>query len=108
VTSKRHATVELAFEALPLAHLFDVVVASGDAARDKPYADPLLHALVRLDASPAEACYVGDAPVDVEAARAADIHSVAVSWGGLFPFEQTLAAGPDTAVHTVEELLAVL
>src|SRR4051812_24785686 len=92
VTSKRRATLELAFATIPLAHLFDVIVGSDDVERSKPDPLPLLHALERLDARPDDVVYVGDAPVDVEAARAAGIHSVAVTWGGLFPVAQTLAA----------------
>jgi pyrophosphatase PpaX len=108
VTSKLRKTVDLAFETLPLAQLFDVVVGSGDTTLHKPAAEPILHALERLGAAPADTAYVGDAPMDVEAARAAGVHAVAVTWGGLFPAEQTLAARPDAVAHTPEELLALL
>jgi pyrophosphatase PpaX len=108
VTSKLRKTVDLAFETLPLAHLFDVVVGSDDTAAHKPDPAPILHALERLGAAAGEAAYVGDAPMDVEAARAAGVHAVAVTWGGLFPAEQTLAARPDAVAHTPEELLALL
>jgi pyrophosphatase PpaX len=108
VTSKRRSTVELAFATLPLAHLFDVVVSSGDTERLKPDGAPLLHALERLGATPEQAAYVGDAPMDVEAARAAGVYAIAVTWGGLFPVADTLAARPDAVAATVEELLALL
>jgi pyrophosphatase PpaX len=107
VSSKRTAMVELAFGLLPLGH-FDVIVGAEDTERQKPDPLPLLHALERLGASPQEAVYVGDAPVDVECARAAGIHALAVTWGGLFPVAQTLAAQPDAVAHRVEELLALL
>src|SRR3954454_15726033 len=108
VTAKLRKTVELAFATLPLAQLFDVVVGADDTATHKPDPAPLRHALERLGASPADAAYVGDAPMDVEAARAAGVHAIAVTWGGLFPAEQTLAARPDAVAHTPEELLALL
>jgi pyrophosphatase PpaX len=108
VTSKRTATLELAFATIPFAQLFDVIVGANDVERHKPDPLPLLHALERLDAMPGDAVYVGGAPVDVAAARAARVHSVAVTWGGLFPVAQTLAAEPDTVVGTIDELLAVL
>jgi pyrophosphatase PpaX len=108
VTSKKRFTVDLAFETLPLAHLFDVVVASDDTPVHKPDPEPILHALERLGAAPADAAYVGDAPMDIESARAAGVHAVAVTWGGLFPAEQTLAARPDAVAHTPEDLLALL
>jgi pyrophosphatase PpaX len=108
VTSKRRATVELALATLPLAPFFDAIVGADDVARHKPDPLPLLHALEALGAAPAEAVYVGDAPVDVEAARAAGVHAIAVTWGGLFPVAQTLAAQPDGVAHTADELLALL
>jgi len=108
VTSKKRFTVDLAFETLPLAHLFDVVVASDDTAVHKPDPEPILHALERLGGTPADAAYVGDAPMDVESARAAGVHAVAVTWGGLFPARETLAARPDAVADTPEDLLALL
>src|SRR5205085_6336668 len=78
VTAKRQATVALAFRVLPLAHLFDAVVASDDVERNKPHPDGILRALELLGATPEEAAYVGDSPYDVEAASRAGVCSVAV------------------------------
>jgi len=109
VTAKRHATVELAFAALPeLEPFFDVVVGSEDTARHKPHPDPVLHALDRLRAEPGEAAYVGDSPFDLRAARAAGVHAVAVTWGGIHDEERLRAERPDTVVHAAEELLDAL
>jgi pyrophosphatase PpaX len=108
VSAKRRTTVDLAFAVLPIQQLFDVVVGSEDTERHKPDPAPLLHALDRLGARPEDAAYVGDAPMDVECARAAGVHAVAVTWGGLFPVAQTLAAAPDAVAHTPEELLALV
>src|SRR2546423_3678394 len=82
VTAKRQVTVGLAFHVLPLAHLFDAVVASDDVERNKPYPDGILRALERLDARPEEAAYVGDSPFDVGAAEPAGGHAGAGGWGG--------------------------
>jgi pyrophosphatase PpaX len=108
VTAKRRATVELAFATVPLGHLFDVVVGGDETDRHKPEPDPLLLALQRLGAEPDETAYVGDAPFDVRAARAAGIHSVAVTWGGIHPRERLEAEHPDAVVDTAEALLEVL
>jgi pyrophosphatase PpaX len=108
VTAKRGATVELAFAVLPLRDYFDIVVAAEDVERHKPAPDPLLVALERLDAQPDEAVYVGDSPFDVAAAKAAGVHSVAVTWGGIYGEEALQAGGPDTIVATTQELLDVL
>jgi pyrophosphatase PpaX len=108
VTAKRHKTVELAFGVLPLARYFQTVVGVEDTGRSKPHPDPLLLALERLGAGPSEAAYVGDAPFDVAAAKAAGVFSVAVTWGGIHSEERLRAAGPDALVHDAEELLDVL
>lgn len=108
VTAKRGATVELAFAVLPLRDYFDVVVPADDVERHKPAPDPLLVALERLGVEPDDAVYVGDSPFDVAAARAAGVHSVAVTWGGIYTEEALRAERPDEIVSTPRELLDVL
>jgi pyrophosphatase PpaX len=108
VTAKRQATVGLAFRVLPLAHLFDAVVTSDDVPRGKPNPDGILRALRLLHAGPDEAAYVGDSPFDVEAAKRAGVHAVAVGWGGIHTREKLEAAQPDVFVETAEELLGRL
>ena len=108
VTAKRRVTVELAFENVPLGHLFEIVVGGDETKRHKPAPEPLLLALERLGAQADETAYVGDAPFDVRAAKAAGIHAVAVTWGGIHARERLEAEGPDAVVDTAEELLGVL
>jgi pyrophosphatase PpaX len=109
VTAKRHRTVALALDRFPeLRDHFDVVVGYEDTQRHKPDPEPVLVALERLDASPAEAAYVGDSPFDIRAAKAAGVHAVAVGWGGIHPDERLLEEEPDAFVRTPEELLDVL
>jgi pyrophosphatase PpaX len=108
VTTKRRRTVELAFAALPLERYFDVFVASDDTRRHKPHPEPLLLALERLGRAPEEAAYVGDAPFDVEAAKAGGLLAVAVTWGGIHSRERLEAAEPDAIVSKPEGLLGVL
>jgi pyrophosphatase PpaX len=108
VTAKRHATIELAFEAVPELGVFDVIVASDDTQRHKPHPEPILRALELLDARAEDAAYVGDSPFDVRAAKAAGVFAVAVSWGGMHPRERVAAEEPDAFVDTAEELLGRL
>jgi pyrophosphatase PpaX len=108
VTAKRRQTVELAFARLPIEHLFDVVVGSDETERHKPDPDPLLRALDRLDARAEEAAYVGDAPFDIKAAKAAGVHAIGVTWGGIHARERLEAEAPDALVDTPEELLGHL
>ncbi|MBD0337860.1 MAG: HAD-IA family hydrolase [Thermoleophilia bacterium] len=109
VTAKRLATVRLAFEVIAgLEEFFDTVVGSDETERHKPQPDPILLALDRLGADPATAAYVGDSPFDVQAAKAAGVHAVAVTWGRIHDEERLAQEEPDALVHTAEELLAAL
>jgi pyrophosphatase PpaX len=106
VSAKRRATVGLAFARVEIGHLFDVVLGGDDSERQKPAPDPLLNALALLDASPAEAAYVGDSPFDMQAAKAAGVFAVGVTWGGIH--DRTGLGDADAVVDSPEELLAVL
>jgi pyrophosphatase PpaX len=106
VTAKRRATVEIAFGRLPLAHLFDTVVGGDETERHKPDPQPLLLGLERLGASPERAAYVGDSPYDMQAANAAGMFAVGVTWGAIHDRERL--ADADVVVDRPEELLDVL
>ena len=108
MTAKRRATVELAFSFLPLERFFDVVVGSDDTERHKPDPEPLLHALEQLGAEPEQAAYVGDSPFDIRSAKAAGVHAVAVTWGGIHLRDRLEAEEPDAIVTTAEELVGAL
>jgi pyrophosphatase PpaX len=108
VTSKRRATVELAFAVLPLRDYFDVMVTAEETEHHKPHPEPLLLALDRLGMPPEATAYVGDSPFDVRAAKAAGVTAIAVTWGGIHSAERLANEQPDALVHDAEELHAAL
>jgi pyrophosphatase PpaX len=109
VTAKRRATLALAFEVLPqLEAYFDAAIASEDTERHKPHPQPLLAALERLDETPSRAVYVGDSPFDVQAAKAAGMGAIAVTWGAIHPRERLERERPDAVVDTCEQLRGCL
>ncbi len=108
VTAKRRATAELAFASVPLGHLFEVIVGGDETERHKPDPEPLLLALERLGVEATEAAYVGDSPFDVRAARAAGVHAIAVTWGGIHERSRLEPEEPDAIVDSAGELLDVL
>jgi pyrophosphatase PpaX len=108
VTAKRRATVELAFARVPLGHLFETVIGGDETQRHKPHPEPLLLAAERMHVEPSECAYVGDSPFDIRAARAAGMHAVAVTWGGIHDREKLEREEPDAIVDTADELYGVL
>ncbi len=109
VTSKRRFSVEMALNSFPdLRNAFDVFVTMEDTTEHKPRPAPLLKGLELLGDVPSKkAAYVGDAPFDVAAARAAGITSVAVSWGA-FTGEALRAAEPDYLFEDLDSAVEFL
>jgi pyrophosphatase PpaX len=108
VTVKSRVTVELTFRLLPLGSFFETVVTGDDVERHKPEPDALLLALERLGGEPGSAAYIGDSPFDVQAAKAAGMGAIAVTWGGIHGRERLEPEQPDALVDRPGELLGVL
>jgi pyrophosphatase PpaX len=109
VSSKLGETVRRGMAVAGLPEV-EVVVGLGETMEHKPHPAPLLEGARRLGVAPeevsAETCvYVGDAWVDVAAARAAGMASVAVTWGAGSPEE---LAEADHLVTDVARLRALL
>jgi pyrophosphatase PpaX len=108
VTSKRRLSVEMALKNFPgLRNVVDRFVTLEDTAEHKPNPEPLLRALELLGVPKERAAYVGDSPFDVEAAKAAGLASVAVSWGA-FSEDRLREAEPDHLVTDIRSAVDVL
>jgi pyrophosphatase PpaX len=109
VTSKRRLSVEMALKNFPgLRDVVDRFVTLEDTTQHKPNPEPLLRGLELLGGIPKEsAAYIGDSPFDVQAAKAAGLTSVAVSWGA-FSEDRLREAEPDHLVPDIESAVDVL
>lgn len=107
VTSKGIAVAGRGLDLFGLRPYFDVLVTFEDSTRHKPHPDPLFVACERLGIKPAESVYVGDARWDIEAARAAGMRSVGVTWGAGTE-EEIAAAAPDWTVNSMSEIGALV
>jgi pyrophosphatase PpaX len=82
VTSKRRRGGRQGLRALGLDDCFEVEIYGDEVTRPKPAPEPVLAALAGLGVEPSpRVSFVGDAIHDVEAGRAAGVHTTAVSWG---------------------------
>ena len=109
VTSKRRTSVEMALNNYPdLRGVVDRFVTLEDTREHKPHPEPLWRGLELVgDVPKEEAAYVGDSPFDVEAAKAASLTSVAVSWGA-FSEDRLREAHPDHLVPDIQSAVDVL
>jgi pyrophosphatase PpaX len=107
VTSKTLPITELAFAQIDFAPLLDVVVTSDQTAQHKPHPEPIYEALRRLERPSSGACYVGDSPYDMQAAHAAGVDAIGVTWGA-FTADELRVESPVAIVHTVDQLAEVL
>jgi pyrophosphatase PpaX len=107
-TSKMLDAVLLAYGVVPgLEQSIDAMVTIENTATHKPGPEPIEHALELLGRSAEGAVYVGDAPSDLQAARAAGVAAVGVTWGA-FPYEGLASERPDAIATTPAELSAIL
>lgn len=82
VTSKRRGGGEQSLRAIGLHECFGVTIYGDEVTRPKPAPEPVLAALAGLGLAPSRrVTFVGDATHDLDAGRAAGVHTIAVSWG---------------------------
>ncbi len=81
ITNKPEAFTVPLLEALGLAGHFKLIVSGDSLPRRKPDPLPLLHTCERLGVAPREAVLVGDSANDAEAARAAGMPVICVTYG---------------------------
>jgi pyrophosphatase PpaX len=107
VTSKLRETAARGLALCELDRWFEVVVAKEDTRRHKPESEPLIYALAALQAGADECAYVGDAPLDVEAARGAGVRCIGALWRPVDP-EVFRGCEPDAYARTPEEAADIL
>lgn len=103
VTGKIQYQAEHVARRMDLAPLVRHVQGWRAGLQAKPAPDLLVEALTAMGVRASDAVYVGDAPTDVLAARAAGLRAIAVSWGFGDP-SAVRAALPDAIVRDAEEL----
>jgi phosphoglycolate phosphatase len=108
VTNKPGVFTDALLAALGIASRWSSVVSGDRLPQRKPDPAPLLLAAAELGVPAARCIYVGDAPRDIEAGRAAGMTTVAAAFGYIRPHEDPYAWGADAVVRQPHELAAVL
>jgi HAD superfamily hydrolase (TIGR01509 family) len=103
VTNNGRNGTDLTLSRHRLHNLFDAVVTRDDCQDMKPAAEPVLKVLAKLMVTSGEAVLVGDGVMDIMAAKAAGIPSVAVATGP-FKSDLLLKAAPDYVLGSINDL----
>jgi len=103
-SSAPRANLELILELTGAAKFFTAVVAMEDTTRGKPDPEVFLTAARKVGVEPACCVVFEDAIAGVQAAKAAGMKCVAVTFVGHHPAEKLRAAGADRVVSTLAEL----
>ena len=106
VTNKRREYSEPLMRALDPTRRAACIVSGDSTANAKPHPQPLLHACKLLGSTPGACVYVGDAEIDMLAARRAGMRSVAALYGYIAPEDDPRSWRADATIDTPHELLA--
>lgn len=107
VTTKIRESTERVLKLFELQSYMGMIITVDDVEHAKPHPEPVLKAMAALGADPATTCMVGDSPADIEAANAAGVVSVAVSWS--LKGEQVLSQyHPDHVIHDMRDLYSIV
>ena len=105
VSNKFEAFSKETLHRLGLAAYFDIVMGGDTIPERKPSPAPVYHILSQLNMRPEEAVIVGDSEVDIDTGKAADLWTVAVTYGyGRPGFEKEA----DFVIGSMAELAQVL
>ncbi len=107
VTSKLNRTAARGLSAVGLDGIIPILAGQEQTDRHKPHPEPLLYAASLLGVDPGDCVYVGDATVDLQAAHAAGMSSVGVTWGA-GQRSHLEDQHPTAVVEDVRQLTAVL
>lgn len=103
VSSGNDCRVQREIDTLGLAGAFKVVICNEQMQNKKPHPEGIETAMKVIGSSPAETCYIGDSPEDIEMGKRARVFTVGVR--SAYPTSWKLAdAGPDIWLDSLATL----
>lgn len=108
VTNKSERFTLPLTRSMPLFDSANVIVSGDTTPFSKPHPAPLLEAAKRLAVQPERCVYVGDDERDIVAGLAADMATVAVTYGYLGQQTDTSKWGAHASINCVNDLLGLL
>lgn len=109
-TGASSAAAHVLLDAKDLSRHFGEIVGGDEVTRAKPHPDGILLALDKLGVEPSNAAYVGDSPLDLQAAAAAGTCPISAAWGHSFQPGSgigVVATTPSDVPHIIKTTFAV-
>jgi N-acetyl-D-muramate 6-phosphate phosphatase len=108
VTNKPRALTEPLLATLGVDSLTDCIVSGDQLAEKKPHPAPLLLAADKLGLPASRCVYVGDAPRDIEAGRAAGMPTIVAAYGYIRATDDPTRWGADSIARHPRRLAGAL
>ena len=105
ITNKRERMTHPLMHALNLSSRSACIICGDTTAHSKPHPEPMLTACRQIQVSPEECLYIGDAQHDITAGKAANMKTLAATWGYLKPEDKPQNWGADALIHHPDEIL---
>jgi len=102
-TGKGREAAVITLKVLELFEYFDMIVTGDDVVEHKPSPEGILLFVDKFNLSRDKVLLIGDAPADIQAARAAGVKIASVVWDS-YAKETVLESGSDYVFHAVEEM----
>ncbi|NOQ13568.1 MAG: phosphoglycolate phosphatase [Methyloprofundus sp.] len=105
VTNKRERMTQPLMQALDLTKRSACIICGDTTAHSKPHPEPMLTACRQIQVSPESCLYIGDAQHDISAGKAANMQTLAATWGYLKPDDKPQDWGADALIDHPDEIL---
>lgn len=105
VTNKPQQLAHQLLQYFNLLDRCDCIIGGDTLTKRKPDPEPLLHACKIIGCTTSECVYVGDAERDIEAAKRANIRSIAALYGYIGEQENPETWNADYYIHQPEQIL---
>ena len=104
MTAKGRDTADITLRELGWTNFFGSVVTGDEAKRTKPFPDGPLQVAAELGMAAEDCIFVGDAPADIGAGKAAGMKTVWAAWHPVYE-EKVTALKPDVIAHSPSEVV---
>ena len=105
ITNKRKRMTHPLMQALDLTRRSACIICGDTTAYSKPHPEPMLTACRQIQVIPEECLYIGDAQHDITAGKAANMKTLAATWGYLKPDDKPQDWGADALIHHPNQIL---